>query len=66
MKIIVAVVSLLVLTGCGDVGRYQMVSSPHNQGLYRLDTKTGEIDICLVGADSSMKCVKSLQQFSEK
>jgi hypothetical protein len=46
LLIVASVVSMLV--GCEN-GRYQIASGGQMAGVYRLDTKTGEVSICGVG-----------------
>lgn len=58
MKIFTAALVVLFLVGCGDGnGRYQIVSSP-NGPVWRLDTKTGDLELCgfNFGSDGKMTC----------
>ena len=56
MKVIAPLIAVLVLSGCGDVGRYQIVPTSEVDALWRFDTKTGQIAKCFFGKDAIVTC----------
>jgi hypothetical protein len=46
--LIAAIVVACALVYLGAAGQYQLASD--GQGLYRLNTRTGQVDFCMVGA----------------
>ena len=69
MKLLFAGLVLVLLTGC-DNGRYQ-IAAQQGAGVWRLDTRTGEIAICGVNlapedrkgllGSGKISCVTTLQ-----
>lgn len=63
MKILCAIALAVLMTGCGE-GRYQIAAMESGAGVWRLDTKTGELAICgasLPPNDGTIKCITSLR-----
>jgi len=59
MKTAFIVLTALFLTGC-DNGRYQIAGAGTMSGVYRVDTRTGELTICGVNlgrTDNKIGCV---------
>jgi len=56
MKVeLILVLALVILAGCSQEGRYQLVSSPtigFGAAIFRLDTKTGDVDMLVATASS--------------
>jgi hypothetical protein len=48
---------LLLLAGCGEGGRYQIAAVDSLNGVYRVDTKTGLVEVCGGSIQSGLKCL---------
>ncbi len=64
MRLIFAVLLAVLLTGCEQGGRYQIAAMSGAAGVWRVDTKTGEVVLCGVEIpplDGKVKCVASVR-----
>lgn len=46
MRVLCVVLLAFGLAGCEQPGRYQIAMASNVSGVFRLDTKTGEITVC--------------------
>ena len=46
MRLLLIGLAVLALSGCDQNGRYQIAMASNVSGVFRLDTKTGEITVC--------------------
>jgi len=61
---VILALGMLMLAGCSNESRYQLVAGPamgYGPAILRLDTKTGDIDLLVLGSERDADRARAVQ-----